>query len=149
MFKLTTDDAEGQTLEITQTLDELAREGARRPQRHGHSLSTSRSSSPRRLDRICALQSNTLLRWRFVLESFRCWLSSNSPVRLGDFVDQDFHCILGDTQIHKNLGYALNHSFGRLLPKTFPHAHMNNRHSTPLNANSLRSFPVACQPLPA
>ena len=30
MFKLTTDDAEGQTLEITQTLDELAREGARR-----------------------------------------------------------------------------------------------------------------------
>jgi putative transposase len=30
MFKLTTDDAEGQTPEITQTLDELAREGARR-----------------------------------------------------------------------------------------------------------------------
>ena len=30
MFKLTTDDAEGQTTEITQTLDELAREGARR-----------------------------------------------------------------------------------------------------------------------
>ena len=30
MLKLTTDDAEGQTQEITQTLDELAREGARR-----------------------------------------------------------------------------------------------------------------------
>jgi hypothetical protein len=30
MFKLTTDEAEGQTPEITQTLDELAREGARR-----------------------------------------------------------------------------------------------------------------------
>jgi len=30
MFKLTTDDAEGQTPEITQSLDELAREGARR-----------------------------------------------------------------------------------------------------------------------
>jgi transposase-like protein len=30
MFKLTTDDAEGQTPEIAQTLDELAREGARR-----------------------------------------------------------------------------------------------------------------------
>jgi len=30
MFKLTTNDAEGQTAEITQTLDELAREGARR-----------------------------------------------------------------------------------------------------------------------
>jgi putative transposase len=30
MFKLATDDAEGQTAEITQTLDELAREGARR-----------------------------------------------------------------------------------------------------------------------
>ena len=30
MFKLTTDDAEGQTPEITQTLDELVREGARR-----------------------------------------------------------------------------------------------------------------------
>jgi putative transposase len=30
MFKLTTNDAEGQTPEITQTLDELAREGARR-----------------------------------------------------------------------------------------------------------------------
>jgi len=30
MFKLTTNDAEGQTPEITQSLDELAREGARR-----------------------------------------------------------------------------------------------------------------------
>jgi hypothetical protein len=30
MLKLTTDDAEGQAPEITQTLDELAREGARR-----------------------------------------------------------------------------------------------------------------------
>jgi putative transposase len=30
MFKLTTDDTEGQTPEVTQTLDELAREGARR-----------------------------------------------------------------------------------------------------------------------
>jgi hypothetical protein len=30
MYKLTTDDAEGQTPETTQTLDELGREGARR-----------------------------------------------------------------------------------------------------------------------
>jgi hypothetical protein len=48
-----------------------------------------------------------------------------------------FHCMFGDTQIHKNFGYAQNHRFGIFLPKPFPHVHMNDWHFTPPNVNSL------------
>jgi hypothetical protein len=56
-------------------------------------------------------------------------------VRLGGFVDHDFHCMLGDTHIHEDLGYALNYGFGILLPKAFPHVRMNDWHSAPPYAN--------------
>jgi hypothetical protein len=46
--------------------------------------------------------------------------------------------MFGDTQIHENLGYSMNHRFGMFLPKPLPYIHVNDRHFTPPNVNPLR-----------
>lgn len=59
-------------------------------------------------------------------------------MRFGDLMDHYFHCVLRDTQIHENFGYALNHRYDVFLPKTLPHVHVDDWHFTPPDVSSLR-----------
>ncbi len=48
-------------------------------------------------------------------------------------MDHDFHGMLGNPQIGKNLGDALDHCFGMFLAETFPYVHMDDWHLLPPN----------------
>jgi hypothetical protein len=60
-------------------------------------------------------------------------------------MDHYFHCVWGNTQIHENFGYTLNHRFGVFLPKTFPHVHMNDWHFAPPNVSLAIGYSSAAQ----
>jgi hypothetical protein len=56
----------------------------------------------------------------------------------GDFVDDYFHRMFGDTHFHDDSSHALNHRFGVFLPRTFPDVHVDDWHSTSRSADPLR-----------